>query len=106
MEEEERRRVEDQKKRDREVADNEAARAKLDAWLKTNGFSTDVNAAKTTGMIMSSTTWPLFTAVNKKDDNAVRLLLRFGANRNQTNKSGQTAQAVAAEKAKNCDAVA
>lgn len=77
----------EQEKRQKQAAD----RAKVDAWLKKNGFSGATDKKK--GMFSSS--YPLHTAAKSNDAEMVSLLIGFGADPQAKNSSGQTAMQLA-----------
>jgi hypothetical protein len=70
----------------RRLDEEEADKAKVDAFLKSNGFS-DVDA-KRTRMLKSS--YPLHAAVSQNNAEMVQLLLAAGARHGLKNSAGQT----------------
>jgi len=87
----ERREKEERAARERARREQEAAKQQLQAWLDKNKYA-EVNTKKSK-MMMGR--YPLHDAVSQKDANAVRLLLRFGADTTLKNSSGKTPQELA-----------
>mmetsp|Transcript_40240 Transcript_40240/g.86358 ORF Transcript_40240/g.86358 Transcript_40240/m.86358 type:complete len:258 (+) Transcript_40240:266-1039(+) len=67
-------------------------KARLEAFLKENGFKDGVNGHKRNFV---NTTYPLHRAAKKGDADMVALLLEHGADRTQVNSAGRTAEEVA-----------
>merc|ERR1712151_327776 len=85
---------------ERALQEENCARQQLDAWLQTNKYAS-VNTKKSKMMMAR---YPLHDAVTQRDATAVRLLLRFGADKSFKNSSGRTPHELA-KHTKGCDEV-
>lgn len=72
---------------ERREAEEQSARARLDVWLREHGFS-GVNARRKS---MVKSKFPLHSAVKRRDEATIVLLLRFGAEPNLSDSKGLTA---------------